>query len=335
MGGEGEDPEVFLPGIGDEGGDDRRRVIGEEPDLVPLLAHLVHRREAVLSVQEFGRLPVEAHLHRLDGLDGRLQPLGGVDGRDPAMVDDGHPVAGEVRLLDVVGGEEDGDPLIGELPDHPPDDEVTLDIEARGWFVEEEEPGMAHKPHRKGEPPLHPLGEPVGEIVLPAEEVEGREELARPCVPPLLRHMIQLRGEDEVLPSGQVIVHVRGLMDDPHVPPGLDGLPDDVMPEDPGCPTGRLRDPGKDPDGGGLPRAVRPEITEDLPLGNGEGDAPEGLDLAVPFREVQHLDGRVGHESRMGLSGEKKVEGLKPGRFNGCGPTTESGSGRSQGDRGR
>ena len=37
----------------------------------------------------------------------RLEPLRGVDGRDLPVVDDGHPVAELVGLLDLVGGQED------------------------------------------------------------------------------------------------------------------------------------------------------------------------------------------------------------------------------------
>ena len=163
---EREDFEVLPFGIRDDRGKDRRWIVCEEPDLVPLLAHLVYCGNVHEPVLHLRHLPVEPDLHGLDRLDGLFQTLGGVDGRDLPVVDDGHPVAGEVRLLDVVGGEEDGDPFLREFPDHPPDDEVGLHVEARGRFVEEEEPRVVDKPHREGQAPLHPLGEAVGKVVL-------------------------------------------------------------------------------------------------------------------------------------------------------------------------
>lgn len=296
-------------GIRDDRGKDRRWILCEEPDLVPLLAHLVDRGDVHEPILDLRYLPVEPDLHGLDRLDGLLQPLGGVDGRDLPVVDDSNPVAGEVCLLDVVGGEEDGDPFAGELPDHPPDDEVGLDVEARGGLVHEEEPRVVDEPHREGEAPLHPLGEAVGKVVLPRKEIEGLQELLCPLVPSCPLHMVELGGEDEVLPGGQVIVHIGGLVDDPHVPPRLDGLPDDVVPEDPGGAACGERNSREDADGGGLAGAIRPQVPEGLPLGDREGDAVEGLDLAVPLREALHLDGRDGHRNSLGFSGRKRLRG--------------------------
>jgi hypothetical protein len=51
---------------------------------------------------------LDSHLYRLYPAEGSLEPLRGVNGRDPAVVDDSHPIAELVGLLDLVGGQKDG-----------------------------------------------------------------------------------------------------------------------------------------------------------------------------------------------------------------------------------
>ena len=72
------------------------------------------------------------------GLERRGRALGG----DLAAVDDPDPVRELVGLLQVLGGEEDGDALVaGEVGDLVPERRPALDVEAGGRLVEEEDPG--------------------------------------------------------------------------------------------------------------------------------------------------------------------------------------------------
>ena len=80
-----------------------------------------------------------------DHLDSRTPDLGleGVRralGDDLAVVDDPEVVGELVGLLEVLGGEKDGHPLVaGEMRDLIPEGGAALDVEARGGLVEEED----------------------------------------------------------------------------------------------------------------------------------------------------------------------------------------------------
>ena len=52
---------------------------------------------------------------------------------------------------------------------------------------------------------------------------------------------------------------------------------------------------GENLEQGSLPPAVRPEEAEDLPPGNGEGDAGQGLPAPVPVAKARHLHGQILH----------------------------------------
>ena len=95
--------------------DDLRRVLGVELELVAFLPCLVHHRDPAQLVKPRRRAAVKGDLDRLDALNRLFQPFGRVDGGDVTLVDDRHPVAEDVCLLDVVRRQENGDSSLDEV----------------------------------------------------------------------------------------------------------------------------------------------------------------------------------------------------------------------------
>ena len=85
----------------------------------------------------------------------------GVAGQQLAVVDDHHPIAEELDLLEHMGGEQHGGVAVGQLTDEGADLGALRDVEAAHRLVEDEHFGRVHQ--RLGEP--HPLAEPLREVV--------------------------------------------------------------------------------------------------------------------------------------------------------------------------
>ncbi len=74
-----------------------------------------------------------------------------------AVVDDPDPAGERVGLLQVLGGEEDGDALLGGEPrDLVPERGAALDVEPGRGLVEEEDAGAVGERQRQVEAALHP-----------------------------------------------------------------------------------------------------------------------------------------------------------------------------------
>ena len=106
--------------------------------------------------------PLAVRLLAGDRFDGRSADLGLQLGRRPlgdemAVVDDPDPVGEGVGLLQVLGGEEDGDPVLGgQSRDLLPEGGAALDVEAGRGLVEEEDAGPVGEREREVEPAFHP-----------------------------------------------------------------------------------------------------------------------------------------------------------------------------------
>ena len=203
-------------------------------------------------------------------LDGRAADLGleGVrcpGGDDLAVVDDPEVVGELVGLLEVLGGEEDGHPLVaGEMGDLVPERGPALDVEAGGRLVEEEDPRAVQQREGEVEPALHPAGVaadlPVGRV----READPLDQLVAALGALGLRHAVERALQAHVLAGGQVRVE-RGLLEG-----GADrvanggALLDDVEAGDAGAPRGGREEGGEHVDRGRLAGAVRAEEAVDL-----------------------------------------------------------------------
>ena len=155
----------------------------ERPDRVE------HRRPAVaVSHADVQDLPVDSHgadVRQLLGRDRRvvgvaepdldhgraelvLQVRRGALGDHEPVVDDDDVVGEVVGLLEVLRGEQHGDPGGGEVLDHAPQLDPTLRVEAGGGLVEEQHRRSVHERGGEVEAPAHPARvrahDPVGGV---------------------------------------------------------------------------------------------------------------------------------------------------------------------------
>ena len=87
--------------------------------------------------------------------------------------------ASDVGLLEVLGGEEDGDAVLAREPrDLLPERGAALDVEAGGRLVEEEDPRLVDERQRQVEPPLHPARVAADFAVRGFGEADALEQFA-------------------------------------------------------------------------------------------------------------------------------------------------------------
>ena len=207
------------------------------------------------------------------------------------MVDDSDPVAETVRLFHVVRREDEGRPhLPTEAFDVVPDVLPGLGVEAEGRLVEEDDWRMVQKPPRNLEPSLHPPGESLDEGVLALLQVDECEKLLDPVRADRLRHPVQPCMQLEVLSGGERGVNRRLLEDNPARCADFGRLSGNVEPIDERPPLSDRPDSDEHRNRRRLPRAVRPEQPEDLPLADIEVDVVDGDEVAEALRETAGLD---------------------------------------------
>jgi len=73
-----------------------------------------------------------------------LQLCGGSFGDDPALVEHRDPVGQLVCLVEVLGGEQDGDPRRSKLTNDLPHGAAAARVQAGGGLVEENHPRLIH-----------------------------------------------------------------------------------------------------------------------------------------------------------------------------------------------
>ena len=95
----------------------------------------------------------------------------------PAVVEDRDPVGESIRLLEVLGGQEDRDADGDEIPDDVPHHAAAARIEPGGRLVKEDDPGVADERHREVEPTPHPAGLGRHRLRGRLDEVELLEQL--------------------------------------------------------------------------------------------------------------------------------------------------------------
>src|SRR5581483_8055214 len=168
------------------------------------------------------------------GAEGTLEAGRRVERQDPAVVHDRHPVAELVRLLHVVGGEEDRLPGGMELGQDLPQRQAALGVEAGGRLVEEQDAGPVEDGPGDHEPLGHAAGE-RGDVGLgPVGEAELLEETVRLLLRLVGRHPEVAAVEVEVLPHRELTVEGVRLRHDADDLLGPGGVGHDVDAADDG-----------------------------------------------------------------------------------------------------
>ena len=240
---------------------------------------------------------LDAHLLAVAAVgDGRglrtavAEVLGSAEGDDLAAGDDRHPVGEPLRLVHVVGGEDDRLAEIAEAGDRIPGLAPRRGVEPGRRLVEEEQLGVADERHPDVEPPLLAAGQPAGAYLGLLLEADERDHIRhRP------RGGVVAAEEVEALAHGQVGIEAAALEDDPDpLAPGAAG-PRRVVAEDRDLAGVAAAVALEDLDRRRLPGAVRPEDREHLAGEHLEVDAAQRLEGAVALAQPAHADHRVHH----------------------------------------
>ncbi len=119
------------------------------------------------------------------------------------MVDDRHTVAETVRLLHVVGGDQDGLPLGDQLVQDLPQGQSALRVQTRGGFVEEEHRRTVEDGPGEQKTLRHTARQDEDRGRGPPREVEPLQELVGPSARLVAGNAEQQTVEVEVLPHRQ------------------------------------------------------------------------------------------------------------------------------------
>ena len=143
--------------------------------------------------------------------DPLLQLVPGALGDHPAVVDHGDPIRELVRLLEVLGGQQERRSLADELAHDRPDLVAAARVEPGRRLVEEEDPRPRQQARREVEPAAHPAGVGARRAVGGVGEVEALEQLVR-TLPRLRRREVEEAAEHhQVLAAREDLVDRREL----------------------------------------------------------------------------------------------------------------------------
>ncbi len=217
-------------------------------------------------------------------------------GHDPPAVHDRQAPREPVGLLEVVGGEQDREALLGgEVGDLLPHVRARLGVEAGGGLVEEQHLRAVDESHGDVELALHPTGVRAREAPTGVGEAEALQQRAHLLGQRPPAHSVELPGEREVLAAGRVGVHAGALSDHADRAAYAVGLAQHVHAGHRGGPGVGPGQRGEDLHSGGLARPVGAEQPKDRPGLHLEAKAVERAHVTgVGLDEVGRLD-RRGH----------------------------------------
>ena len=198
------------------------------------------------------------------------------------MVDDPDAVGEDVGLLEVLGGQEDRDPVLAREPRHlRPERVAALRVEAGRRLVEKEDARLVDQRQREVETALHPARVGLHFAVGGLREPDALEQRFASLPALRLGHAVQRRLQAQVLAAGEQRVE-RGLLQrradrGAH----LRSFAHHVEARD-ARGAGRRREQGREHvHGRRLAGAVRAEEAVDLARGHREVDPVDGPDPAL------------------------------------------------------
>ncbi len=211
-------------------------------------------------------------------------------------VDDRDPVREPLRLLHVLGGEQQRRPSRDELVDDLPQLQPGPRVQTGGGFVQEQHGWLRHERTGEVEPAPHAAGVALDRTVPRLDQVELFEQLTCPLAAAFDAQMIEAADHFEILEAGEVFVD-RGVL-----ARGADArtqracIGDDVESRYGGPALVRHEQGGEHPHRGRLAGAVGPEQRRHRPFRDSQIDSVEGRDRSVPLDQPLG-DYGVGHES--------------------------------------
>ena len=207
---------------------------------------------------------------------------------DLALGDDPDPVGHLLGLLDIVGGEDDGDASGPQGPDHLPHVPSEFDIDPRRGLVQEQDGGLVAERLGDHHPPLHAPGQghDLGVLLVPEGQVlQDLFDMGR--IGGLAE---QAPGEGDRIPDSLEGVRRQFLGNQADLAAGGAIIADDVVTRRGDLPLCRIDDAADDADQGGLARAIGAKQGEDLALGYREIDTIDCYELSVGFLQPFDLN---------------------------------------------
>src|SRR5208282_5563531 len=212
--------------------------------------------------------------------------VGRARGDDLSAVDDRDLVREQLRLLQVVSGQEDGAALLPQGADHAPDRAAGVRVQPCRRLVEEADLRVVRQ--GEGEPQLLFLapGERVEPGVRLVDQLDPREKVTGRDIGPEQDTVVL----DRFLGS-DLIEKVEVLRD--HSNPPVERCPvgPRVHPKDGHRPVGAPAEPLEDLHGGRLSGAVRAQERKDRPRRDVKPDPRHRREVAVPLDQSADLDG--------------------------------------------
>ena len=221
-----------------------------------------------------------------------LQSLGGVAGDDPAGRDQGDVLAQGLRLLEVMGGQQDRRTLLVQQPDVVPEIVAELDVDAGGRLVEDHQQRFVQEGPGEQQPALHAPGELRRPGVRLRSQVEDVDHLVGAAVGRFPIHPEVAAVVDERLPDGREAVEVGILLGNADQATRLHRVMLEAEHADPAA--GRADQIADGVDQRRLAGPVRAEQAEELPGGNLQVELVEADGaVVVGLRECRDGQGRI------------------------------------------
>ena len=114
-----------------------------------------------------------------------------VQGDEFAVVDDAHPVAQGLGLLDVMSGEHDGDSRLVAAADQVPDAAAGLSVKAHGGLVQKQHLGFVQKGPGDHQAALEATGKTAHHILPALVQAHELQQLVYALFPVCRGHVVQ------------------------------------------------------------------------------------------------------------------------------------------------
>ena len=197
-----------------------------------------------------------------------------------------------VGLLQVLGGEEDGDALLGAEAVHVAPDRLAADgVQAGGGLVKEEDGGAVDEGGGEVEAAFHPTRVGADGAVGGVLEVDDGEELVDALAAGATAQSEEPRLEREQFAAGLDVVEAGLLQGDADAAAHGARLGEDVEAVDTGGAGGGAEEGGEHTDGRRLARAVLAEEAEDGAGSDVEVDPVDGAHRVEVLRQSLGPDG--------------------------------------------
>ena len=135
-----------------------------------------------------------------------LSSLGRAGGDGPAVVDQHDAVGQHVGLVEVLGGEQQGDALGDEVADGRPHDLAAAGVEAGGGLVEHEQLGLDDEAGGQVDPAALAAGDVLHQLVAELADVEAVDEAVDDRGGGRVAVAAQAGHQHEVLAGGEVVL---------------------------------------------------------------------------------------------------------------------------------